>query len=33
MNSEYLPTSQVERLLEAHPWLIETQAWKLLNIK
>ena len=33
MDSEYQPISRVERLLEAHPWLLETQAWKLLSIK
>ena len=33
MDSEYQPISRVERLLEAHPWLLEAQAWKLLSIK
>ena len=33
MGSEYQPISRVERLLTAHPWLLETQAWKLLSIK
>ena len=33
MDSEYPPSSRVERLLKAHPWLLETQAWKLLSIK
>ncbi len=33
MDSEYQPFSRVERLLEAHPWLLEAQAWKLLSIK
>lgn len=33
MDSEYQPISRVERLLAAHPWLLEAQAWKLLSIK
>ena len=33
MDSEYPPISRVERLLAAHPWLLEAQAWKLLSIK
>ena len=33
MDNEYQPFSRVERLLEAHPWLLEAQAWKLLSIK
>ena len=33
MDSEYQPSSRVERVLKAHPWLLETQAWKLLSIK
>ena len=33
MDSEYQPISRVERLTAAHPWLLESQAWKLLSIK
>ena len=33
MDSEYQPISRVERLLAAHPWLLEAQAWKLLSVK
>ena len=33
MDSEYQPISRVERLLAAHPWLLEVQAGKLLSIK
>jgi len=33
MESEYQPLSRVERLLAAHPWLIESQASRLLSIK
>ena len=33
MDSEYQPISRVERLLAAHPWLLESQAWKLLSIE
>ena len=33
MDSEYQPISRVERLMAAHPWLLEAQAWKLLSIK
>ena len=33
MDSEYQPISRVERLMAAHPWLLETQAWKVLSVK
>ena len=33
MESEYQPLSRVERLLAAHPWLLEAQASRLLSIK
>ena len=33
MESEYQPLSRVERLLAAHPWLIKSQASRLLSIK
>ena len=33
MGSEYQPISRVQRLLTAHPWLLEVQTWKLLSIE
>ena len=27
------PSNRVERILAAHPWLEEAQAWRLLSIK